>query len=491
MTPVLLLPASVLVPLALACVAAVLRGRWVTVAGLTGSLISAALAGAVAVAVARTGPLQHELAGWSPPLGITLRADGLSAVLLALTAVVGTATAVYAASRTTTYAGNRAYWPLSLLLWAGMAAVLVAADLFNAYVALEVVTLTAVGLVALGGRTSWRPALRYLLVAVLGSMFYLMAVALVYGMTGTLDMRQAGQIIAADPSADTRWPLALAVVGLAVKSALLPLHAWLPPAHASAPAAVSPLLSGLVVKAGFVVLVRIWFEVLGPDPAVAALLGWAAAAAVLLGGAMALVQSSLKRVVAYSTVAQVGYFFLLFPLTLGVDDPDQRRTLWSGVLLIVLAHGLAKAALFLAAGSLQLAAGSEDLTEIVGAARQLRTTTAAMMLAAVSLVGLPISLGFSGKWLVLTGAVQTGQWWVVVLVVAGSLLSAAYLLRPLATVLLASDTTQEVEPVDLHRLSRPLRHVPLALGLLVVLLGLNATWLADLTTVGMRTGGAP
>src|SRR5699024_5455552 len=129
-----------------------------------------------------------------------------------------------------------------------------------------------------------------------------------------------------------------------------------------------------------------------------------------------------------------------------------QRTLWSGVLLMLLAHGLAKAALFLAAGSLQLAAGSDRLTEIVGASRQLRSTTFAMMLASISLAGLPISLGFSGKWLLFTGAVQTDQWWVVALVVGGTLLSAAYLLRPLATVLLASDTAQEVEPVDLRDL---------------------------------------
>lgn len=487
----LLLPASVLTPLVLAALATLVRGRASTAVGLVGSVVSGVLAGAVALTVGLTGTVRHELAGWSPPLGVMLRADGLSAVFLALTAVVGTFTAVYASARPTTYRHNRAFWSLSLLLWSGMAAVLVTADLFNTYVALEVLTLAAVGLVALGGRTSWQPALRYLLVAVLGSMFFLLAVAMIYGMTGTLDMEQAGRIIAADPSADTRWPLALAVVGLGAKAALLPLHAWLPPAHASAPAAVSPLLSGLVVKAGFVVLARLWFEVLGPDTQVAALLGVAAAAAVVVGGVLALVQSRLKRVVAYSTVAQVGYFFLLFPLTAGVTDPDLLRTLWGGVLLIVLAHGLAKTALFLAAGSLQLAAGTDEMDDIVGAARQLPSTTMAMMLAAVSLIGLPISLGFSGKWLVLTGAVQSEQWWAVVLILVGSLLSTAYLLRPLAAVLLASDTTHEVEPIDMAQLPPVLRHVPVVLALLGVALGLNAEWLAELSTVGLSVGGAP
>lgn len=259
-----LLPASVLVPVALAVVAAVVRGRAATVVGLAGIFSSAALASAVALRVALSGPMSHELAGWSPPLGISLRADGLSASFLALTAVVGTATSVYAASSTATYGDNRRFWSLWLMLWAGLTGVLVSGDLFNTYVALEMVSLSAVGLVALGGRDAWAPALRYLLVAVLGSLFYLMAVAAIYGMTGTLDMQSAGAVIAADPTAETRWPLALAIVGLGIKSALLPLHSWLPPAHASAPAAVSPLLSALVVKAAFVVLVRVWFDVLGP-----------------------------------------------------------------------------------------------------------------------------------------------------------------------------------------------------------------------------------
>lgn len=488
MTSSMALPAAVLVPIGLAVLTAVVRGRATIVVGLLGTLIASVVAGAVAVEVAASGPISHEMAGWAPPLGIVLRADGLSAVFLALCAVVGSATAVYAAARADTYGNDPRFWPLLLLLIAGIVGALVTGDLFNAFVALEIITLTSVGLVALGGRPAWGPALRYLMVAVLGSMLYLVAIAMVYGMTGTLDIPLAGARIAADPTADTRWPLALAVLGLGLKSALLPLHAWLPPAHASAPAAVSPVLSALVVKAGFVILVRVWFDVLGPDRAVAVVLAACAAAAVLVGGTLALVQASLKRIIAYSTVAQVGYLFLLFPLTTLTDDPAVRGTLWSGVILLAVAHGLAKAALFFAAGSLKSAAGGDEL-DVLGAAGRIPGALAmTLMLTAVSLVGLPVSLGFAGKWALVSGAVESSQWWAVLLLVVGSVLTAAYLLRAV------SPSLRSVSAAGVSvqlTVSPALRLVPLSLALLVVALGIATEGLAELSFVGASLGSRP
>lgn len=486
-----LLPAAVLAPIGAALVAAVVRGRAAVAVGLAGGLLSAVLALAVTVLVAVDGPAVHHLAGWTPPLGIALRADGMAALLLALVAIVGPVTLTAAASHPATYGEDRRFWPLALLLWAGLAGSVLAADLFNAYVALELVSLSAVGLVALGGRQAWEPAFGYLLLAVLGSLLYLVAVGAIYGLTGTLDMQDAGTALVAAPAAATRWPLALAVVGLGIKAAVLPLHSWLPPAHAAAPGAVSPLLSALVVKAAFVVLVRVWFDVLGPDPQVAVVLAWCAGAAVVVASLLALVQRSLKRVVAYSTVAQVGYLVLLFPLTSATHDPDVQRTVWAGVLLLAVAHGLAKAALFLAAGTVKLAAGTDDLDRIGGVLRSLGTTSMAMGLAAVSLVGLPTSLGFAGKWLLVSGAVRADQCWAVVLVVSGSLLSGAYLVRIVVVALREDGPDPSAGDDDPRKLHAALRHLPLGLALLVTLLGLNARWLAELSVVGAAVGGLP
>lgn len=359
---------------------------------------TAVLAGAAAATVARDGAHRSAVAGWDPPLGITLVADGLSAPFLAMTALVGLVLTGYATGSATARGGPM-FWALWLALWASLNAVYLAGDLFNGYVALEFMTVAAVGLVALAGPSALRPALRYLVVAVLGSLSYLLGVALVYGETGTLDMAQVGQGVARTPATTTA--LALVVLGLALKAALFPLHGWLPPAHSGAPAAVSPALSALVVKAAFYLLVRVWSTALRDvgTTAAAQLLGALGAAAVLWGTGVALRQQRLKLVVAYSTVAQVGYLFLIFPLAFGVEGMDAQtaRDGWSGVLGLGLAHGLAKAAMFMAAGTLVIGHGTDGLGDLAGAASRMPMATLAFGLAAVSLAGLPPSAGFSGK----------------------------------------------------------------------------------------------
>lgn len=153
------------------------------------------------------------------------------------------------------------FWPLWLLAWTGLNAVFLAGDLFNTYVALEVLALAAVALVALGGPESWAAAFRYLIIAVLGSLLFLVAVTLVYAANGTLDIAAAGAVMgdSAGDATPARRVLALTAVGMACKTAVFPVGGWLPGAHSAAPGAVSPLLSALVVKASFYVLARVWF----------------------------------------------------------------------------------------------------------------------------------------------------------------------------------------------------------------------------------------
>lgn len=443
----------------------------IALAGLTGLL---AAAGVLAYAISTSGVREQALGGWAPPLGIVVRADGLSAVFVLLTAVVTLLVAVHV-----TALGDHppAYWPLTLLLVAGLNSVFLTGDLFNAYVGLELVGLAAVGLVALGGRGSWAPALRYLLVAVLGSFLFLIALSLVYAGTGTLDMQLAGDRW---PSADlpTAWPLGIAAVGLALKAALFPLHGWLPPAHASAPTGVSPLLSGLVVKAPLFLLLRLWFDVTGPDRTVGLGLGILGAGAVLWTGVQALLQDRLKHVVAYSTAAQMGYLFLLFPLALA-PDPAVATLALTGMVTLTVAHALAKAGLFLCAGTLKKLRGTDELCALPGLADDHPALLLAMGLTAVSLIGLPISAGFTGKWQLLSAADSSGAYWVVIVLVAGTLLSAGYLLRPLAAGL--------QEPAEEYAWP-PLgwRHVvgPLVLALMSTALGLRAVELVAL--VGVR-----
>lgn len=455
-----------------------------------GTALTATAAGGslvVTVAVAGGGPLRLALGGWTPPVGIILRADGFAAAMLMLTALVGVAVSVFATASVTL---SRWFWPLWLFLLAGLNAVYLAGDLFNTYVALELVTVAAVALVALGGRTALVPALRYLFVAVLGSFGFLTAVALVYARTGTLDIAQAGERMPDDG-------LALAVLGIvavsmALKTALFPLHGWLPPAHAGAPAAVSPIMSALVIKASFAVLVRVWVEFASAPGAVilAQLLGILGALGVLWGGFVALHQSALKRVVAYSTIAQVGYFFVLFPLLTpalaadaGADAVAAARYAWGGILILVLAHGLAKAAMFIAAGALMAGYGTDRLYALRGSANRFPLLALAFGASGVALAGLPPALAFAGKFQTMSAALASGQWWWMVVLLLGGLLTLAYTARVLTIMLRVDAGSEEPQPVAAR-----MQWSAALLALLALVLGLRSVEIVDLLDVGAFVG---
>jgi len=327
---------------------------------------------------------------------------------------------------------QRYFWPLYWFLWAGLNTVWIGGDLFNLYVGLELISLAAVGLVALGGQAeALRAALRYLLAALLGSMAYLLGVALVYGQFGTLSLAEvAHQVRLMDQAELMRPALVLMLVGLALKTALFPLHGWLPPAHGIAKSPVSALLSALVVKASFYIAARIWLEAGGAVATqwMAQLLGALGAAAVVWGSWLAWRQPRLKQVVAYSSVAQIGYLFLLFPLTFGVDASTSLQA-QQGITLQVISHALAKSAMFLAAGNLILAVGSNRVDALAGVSHFLPFSLFSFGLAGVSLMGLPPSGGFAAKWMLLQASVASGQWWWILVLVGGGLLSAAYVFR--------------------------------------------------------------
>ncbi|MBK1647325.1 complex I subunit 5 family protein [Rhabdochromatium marinum] len=380
--------------------------------------------------------LQLALGDWAPPLGIGFVADGLSAAMLAMTALVSLAISVYAGDYFRDPARARHFWPLWLLLLTSLNGLFLAADLFNLYVNLELLGLSAAALGALGGqRTALEANLRYLLVGLLGSMTYLLGVALIYSGFSTLDFAQlAAQLARGDAAASGllgATALGLMVMGLALKAALFPLHFWLPPAHGSAPAPVSAALSALVVKAAFYLILRLWLEVFAPltTQGAANLLGLLGAGAVLWGSWQALRAERLKLLAAYSTVAQLGYLFLFFPILQGLPAGETRSNLFAAVTLMALAHGFAKSGLFLAAGFVQQQAGHDRIAELGTTLQQLPATTLTLALAGTALIGLPPSGSFVAKWLLLGGAMANGQWWWVLVLLAGTLLAVAYVFR--------------------------------------------------------------
>lgn len=404
-----------------------------------------ALALGTAVAVQASGaPVIHLLGHWSPPLGLAFRADGLAAAMLLAAAIVIAAVALFARDGFGTKPGAAetrtafAFWPLLLALWGAINLAVVANDLFTLYVALELLTFAAMPLACLEGkRETVEAALRYLMFALLGSVLYLLGLALIYGAAGTLDITLLSGRLGLD--APVIVAAALMTAGLLAKTALLPLHLWLPPAHAGAPAAASAVLSALVVKGSFVILVRLWFGVLAdvPAPAAMQILAGLGAAAILLGSAAALAQPRLKLLVAYSTVAQIGYLFLMFPLVAGMPGSEAAAKAWTGGAVQAISHAFAKAAMFLAVGLMAARLGHDRIADLAGAGRSMPLPLLTFALAGLTLMGVPPSGGFAAKWLLLSAAIEAGQWWWALVVLGGGLLTGGYVYRVLSVGLTA------------------------------------------------------
>jgi formate hydrogenlyase subunit 3/multisubunit Na+/H+ antiporter MnhD subunit len=434
------------------------------------------------------GVQTHLVGGWGAPLGIDLRADGLALLMLILTAGIGAAVSVYAWEYFSAGRHHKAvhraryFWPLFFFLWTGLNGLFLSADIFNLYVTLELLGFSAVMLVALGGeRPALTAAMRYLLVSIGASLFYLLGVGLVYAQCATVDLPLLAVRVAPGPSV---WvALGLMTIGLATKAALFPMHFWLPSAHANAPAPVSALLSALVVKGALYILLRLWFEGFHAliTPAVAQWIGALGAGAILWGSIKALTQPRLKLLVAYSTVAQLGYLFLLFPLAAGDTG---GFTAWSGGLVLLGAHACAKASIFLVAGNILHAAGHDRIRDMNGITHVLPISVFAFALAGMSLAGLPPSSGFAGKWMLLNSGIAQGQWWWVAVILLGSLLAAAYVLR-----VLSHAFTAESSPAVFTRISPVREWTSLVLALLAVGFGLAATWPVELLRIGSPVAG--
>jgi multicomponent Na+:H+ antiporter subunit D len=443
---------------------------------------------AIAASVWRThNRLQYFVGGWDPPLGVAFRADGLSAAMLVTAALlicgIGLfARAQYPAPRGAETRAPLVFWTLLLAVWGALNAVFIGGDLFHLYVALELLTFAAVPLVSLDGRAETiAAALRYLLFALLGSILYLLGAVLLYGAYGTLDIILLSGRIHAEPVA---WAaISLMTAGLLAKAALYPFHLWLPPAHAGAPAPASAMLSGLVVKAPFFLVVRLWFDVMPrmPDRAAAQVLGILGAAAIIFGSVLALRQARLKLLIAYSTVAQIGYLFLMFPLAVKPETGHPWSTpAWTGGITQAISHAFAKAAMFMAAGLIAEALGHDRIAGLAGLGRALPITVLAFGLGGLSLMGLPPSGGFVAKAMLLTAAVAEGQWWWAVVVLTGGLLAVGYVFLVLARAL-----ADPIEPLRLlTSVSRGRQAVVVAVALCAVLLGFVPLRPSELLQIG-------
>lgn len=484
-----LLVLAIMLPVVAALLAFVSGGRHAERIALAMMPVGLGVAVAIVVVIARTGrPLVYFLGNFAPPLGLALRAGGFSALLLLTTAILISGIGLYARAdfRSPPEAPERrapyAFWTLMLALWAALDLVFLGEDLFTLYVGLELLSFGAVPLVSLDGRgETLRAALRYLLFALFGSVLFLLGAVLLYGGYGTLDIALLASRMRADFVSESA--IALMTAGLLAKTALFPFHLWLPPAHAGAPAPASAILSSLVVKGPFFLVVRLWFDTMPGINGLPAsqLLGALGGAAVIFGSVLALRQARLKLLIAYSTVAQIGYLFLMFPLAggLGVALPVASAA-WTGGALQAVSHAFAKGAMFIGAGLIGQTLGHDRIAGLKGIGRALPVTTFGIGLAGLSLMGLPPSGGFLAKWLLIEAAAGTGQWWWAAVMLAGGLLAGGYIFRIVAPALAAP-----VEPLPHVRTATWGREaMVLVLALLSVGIGVVPFGVPELLAVG-------
>ena len=405
-------------------------------------------------------------------LEVVLVADGLAAAMLLMVTVTGSFVAVFALveDRRDVTGRARGYWPLSLGLWAALQVLFLGGDLLTLYLMFEAIGVAAVALVAAGGdRRANLAATRYLYAELVATVTLLFGIALTWQQAGTLVLAELPAGFGTEPLGAAA--LALITAGLLVKVPLVPVHLWLPAAHALSAGAVSPLLSALVVKTAFVVLLRIWY--LGTPQAVpveaAQLLGALGVVAILWGSMVAFRATEVKVLIAYSTIAQLGVLVLAVPL-LVAGQVDA----WIGGLLHAIAHAPAKAAALLAAAVLAEDAGHGAIEGLRGAAARRPVAVFALAVSAVSLVGLPPTVGFVAKWQLLLAGVAAGQWWWVAVLAVGSLLTAGYLMRLVKpTFDRDAEVSRPSDPGGTPRRADGRDIVALALALVTVLAGVR------------------
>ncbi|MFC7204056.1 monovalent cation/H+ antiporter subunit D family protein [Haloferax namakaokahaiae] len=387
------------------------------------ALVHLALSVTVANAVLATGRISYAVGGFQPPFGIELVADGVSAPLLVLVSV--TTLGVLAYARRAGPDTNPFYSQLSLLT-AGISGVFATGDVFNLYVFLEITGLATYALVASGrSPRAALASLKYLFVGTIGASLYLLGTGYLYIVTGTLNMADLSVALAevgyTDPAVLTGF--ALMATGLLVKVALFPLHTWQPGAYAESPDTVSAYISALVSTAAAYALFRITYAVFTLDfldavPIAADVFVALGAVSIVVGSALAVMQSDVKRMLAYSSVSQFG----LVVAAIGIGN----RTALVGAIVHLIGHAVMKGGLFLSLGVFATSAGAKTLDEFDGLAAREPVTSAAFGVLAFSMVGIPPAIGFIGKWNIVLGAVQAGSWAVALVVVFSTLLTLAY-----------------------------------------------------------------
>lgn len=427
-------------------------------------IVSAATLGSVYylnLSVQKAGVIVISIWGQLPPLGGCFEIDTLSIFMSGSIAVLGFLVAVYSISYMEHESRLTEFYTLMTFMMAGMTGVVMAGDMFTLFVFWELMGLSSYVLVAFL-KSKWGPieaGFKYLVMSATAGAFLILSMAIIYGMTGTLNFAFIADSLRG--AAASPWIIALfstLVVGFGVKSAIVPLHTWLPDAHPEAPSPISALLSGIVIETGLYALTRVLFLIF--DPGILKLpIAFLAVLTMTLANVMALLQSDIKRLLAYSSIAQIGY--MLVGLAAGTTYG------FMALFLHIFNHSMMKGMAFLASGSIVHETGTRDINSLRGIGKMMPVTSISLFIALLGLGGVPGTNGFISKYHLFSAAFGSGLGWLGIMGVLNSALSMAYYIR-IMQVLLASPK----EGLKANEAPILMLTVTMAMAAIIVILGI-------------------
>ena len=431
--------------------------------------------------VLSTGVISYELGGWEPPWGIEYRVDTLGAFVMLIVAGISAVVLPFAALSVENEVSRHRlslFYTAYLLCLAGLLGIAATGDAFNVFVFLEISSLSAYTLIALGRpRKALTASYQYLIMGTIGATFIVIGIGLMYMMTGTLNMVDLAQRLpAVEATRTVHTAFAFFIVGVSLKLALFPLHLWLPNAYAYAPSAVTAFMASTATKVAVYLMLRFVFNIFGQTYSfeelhLAEVFLVLAVAGIFSGSAVAIFQNNVKRMLAYSSVAQIGYMILAISFATATG-------LTAGVLHLF-NHAIAKGTLFLALGCVAYRISSARFQDMAGIGRQMPWTMLAFIVGGISLIGVPTTAGFISKWYLLSASLELRWWPIAALIVVASLMAVFYVWRVVENVFFQPAPERDFE----------VREAPLALlvptwvlALANFYFGLDTRWSVGLAT---------
>ncbi len=460
-------------------------GSWIVMASIAGAFANACLV--LEKVISSGGKTWHYyMGGWMPPVGIEFALDPLNSILAVVITFISLMVSLYSRPfvKDEDWLHVGGYYTLFGLLTVGLSGMIITGDVFNLYVYLEIMSLSGYGLIALGGRKSMLAAFRYLLIGTIGASLYLLGVGYLYSMTGTLNMADLAQRVVPHLNSPL-FAIAVAcfIIGFGIKMALFPLHGWQPDAYTFAHPGAAAFIAGCMSKAPAYALIRFVYYIFKVDNPVmhSALnvLGILGVAGILIGSIMAMAQYDFRRMLAYSSVAQIGY------IAIGLAMGNMYGFI--GAVLHVINHAFMKSSLFLVIGGIEYRFGEVNLYRLGGMNRKMTLSTITVLLASLSMIGLPPTCGFFSKWYLMLGAYTGAQYFYIAVLVISSLLNAIYFFRIIEQMFVQREASlTEVHPHE-GKLGLPIAMaVPILVGgIMILVLGFYSV---DIVTDVIKLG---